>query len=263
MAEPALWVDFELPREVPRGHVVVARVTVGHRGEKPLTVSARLHPAEGDLSFRVRDPTGKDRPILGRYQVDSPPRPIELAPGAAVAAGVNLLAMDTGRVFEQPGVYRLMAVYLPSVRDPQIYSAPREAVVLTPREERDQSVAELLHPSVVDALALGDVDPGSPAETVLREVAALAPQEPSGALAALVVAASAARRGRGLEEVRRVVAGLDREALAWLVTAALPPAAGQNDPLVRATVEVLEPGESAEADRTLRMVRGEPFPAGR
>lgn len=262
MTEPHLQVDLELPREVARGQLVIAQVKVANVGQERRTVSARLHPAEGDISFVVDDPAGRSRRLLGRHQVDSPLRTVELAPGEAVAAGVNLMATDAAAVFEQPGVYRVRALFHPSVREPQVSSPRRELMVRTSRREQDRVVSDLLDPTVVGpALAIGDVDPGTTEYTALREAAAVAAEEPAGAVAALVVAASDARRGGGVEELRRLLAGLDEETLGWLVTAALPPAAGEDDPLASAALAVLEAADSPQSARALRMIRGEPIPA--
>ncbi|MGH2723668.1 MAG: hypothetical protein ACRDI0_05280 [Actinomycetota bacterium] len=262
MSDSGIAILLDVPREVIRGHLVVARLTVANAGTEPRTMSVRLHLAEGDVALDVSDPTGRTRRLAGRYQVDSPPRDVEVPPGAAVGAGVDLLGTDAGRLFDRPGIHRVSPIYHPSVREEPVRGPASEVAVRGGLQEDERSVTDLLDPAVVgEALALGDVDPGSPAARALEEVAGLAPGSPGAAVAALVVAAGAARRGRGTDRLREVLEGLPDDSVGWVVTAALPPAADPADPLVAVSLEVLAGRDTPGAGRSRAMVQGLPFPA--
>ncbi len=245
MTDDGLTIELGLPDAAELGDVVVAQVTVANRGEAPLDVSGRLHPAEGDLAFVVGGPYGEERTVWGRYPLDVPPRRVALEPGQALAAGVAVLLAgeEAGGAFDQPGVYRVSARYSPGPGLPDVVSEPRRLVLTLSR--RDAA-------PMADAFALGDVDPGSADDAALVE---------GGAVAALISAASAARRGGGSEDLRSLVSGLPEDEAGWLVTAALPPAAAEDDPLVVVVREVFAGRDSPGAQRAVQMVQRAPVSA--
>jgi hypothetical protein len=115
VTDEGLVVELVLPAKATSGQLVIARFVVRNDGATDLNVSARLRLGEGAVGLLVVDPTGRKRRVHGRYEVDSVPRQVTLPPKQRLATGLNLHATDAGRLFDQPGVYRVAARYRPSV----------------------------------------------------------------------------------------------------------------------------------------------------
>src|SRR5262245_37756715 len=96
---PELSVTFETPATITRGEFVCAVVRVRNDGKSPVEVSGRLNLFEGDLRLRLTEPGGRARKVHGAYQVDSPPRPVELGAGERLEAGVNVFFTSAGLTF--------------------------------------------------------------------------------------------------------------------------------------------------------------------
>ena len=257
-----LVVELALPGSVGRGDLVLGEVTVRNDGGSQLTVSSWLGLAEGDLWVRVRDPAGRDRTVHGRYQLDVLPQEVALGTGRAIARGMQLSVTSDPRTFDQPGMYVLHVVYAPGATLPPVESAAHQLVVEQAGGQHQRDAATLLDPSVIgDALALGHVDPGSPAAAALERVATDQPSRLAGALGRILLAASAARDG-AQPAWDTVFGGLDPGLVARLVTAVQPPAGSRDDPLIRAALDDVTAKDAGPAGtRAAAMLTGTPFPA--
>ena len=257
-----LTIGLALPGSIEAGGLIVGEVTVRNGGAEPVIVSSWLGLAEGDLWLDALDPSGRSRTVHGRYQLDVLPQEVTLGGGQAIARGVQLSATSDPRLFEQPGTYRLRAVYAPGVTHPKVESDQVALVVEPAHTPTQRSVADLLAPeAVLDALAFGHADAGSPAAANLETIAKEHPDRLEALAARILLTASAARDGTDVGWGAAFV-NVEPALLARLSTALLPPADAADDPLTVAAISHLAALDDGPAQvRALAMLRSEPFTA--
>lgn len=257
-----LTIELALPASIEAGGLVVGEVAVRNGGTEPVTLSSWLGLAEGDLWLAGHDPAGRSHTMYGRYQLDVLPQEVTLDGGQAIARGVQLSATSEPRLFDQPGTYRLRAVYAPGVAHPQVESDGVELIVEPARTPTQRSVADLLAPeAVLDALAFGHVDAGSPAAVNLETIAKEHPDRLEALASRILLTASTARDGIDVDWAA-AFGNVEPVLLARLSTALLPPADAADDPLTAAALSHLAALDDGPAKvRAIAMLRGEPFTA--
>jgi hypothetical protein len=257
-----LVVELTLPPRFVIGDLLVGDVAVRNVGTSAITVSAWLGLNEGDLWVIVRDPSGRDHTLHGRHVLDVLPREATLTAGQAIARGLQLsITSDPGAIM-QPGVYRVTAVYAPGPGLPTVSSNDQTLVVEQARAGAERGAAAQADPAIVaDAVALGDVDPGSAAGIALEGLASGSDDRAAPAVARVVLAAAAARRGAdpAWDEAFR---GMDPLEVARLATALQPPAVARDDPLLRAAIRYVAALDATpQRERAIAMLEGAAFQA--
>lgn len=226
-----------LPERVQTGDLVVAHVAVVNNGGRTVTVSARFHLHEGDVSLEI---DGERH--IGAEQADSQARSVELMPGSAVGAGVALVASDRGVLFDSAGVHDVVMTY---------WSAETGRLVSTASEIEVEAGAQTLAESAARDVSRGQVEE----EQIDRSTAPLF---------RLVVAASAIRAGgwpslsaaAAEESIRAELSSRSSSDIAWIATALAPPAPYPDDPLLLIARDLVAGDELASA-----IVACEAFPA--
>ena len=245
---------LEIAGPVVLGRAALAVIRIANLGPAPVWASARLNLMEGDVALQVTDPGGGVREVKG-WQADTGLNRVELPPGQEIVGAIDLLEAPDGPIFPRPGDYRMAALYWPGPKAEPLATPPVPVSVIAPQSEEDRVLGDLLaDPDVRRALVLGDRDS---APKRVAGIAARFADTLEGRLARFVAdpdSAASAVTGDGADAVDT----------ALVVRALVNPYSRTGDRAAAACVAALEAAESdgGDADRAIRLLRGEPVPGG-
>lgn len=178
------------------------------------TVAEHLDPAHGTLAAYVRTPGGdvaRFAPVLTLCSDD--PAEVELGPGEARYANVDLTYGRNGFTFAEPGAYRVRVVYLGG-GGMTTYSNELAIRVATPKDQaHERAASEFFDPVKGELLAVGPSGSKQFESHVedLAEIASAVPDTAAGRALGAYVASSA---GRPFVDVthERTAAGVEADA---------------------------------------------------
>jgi hypothetical protein len=257
-AAPGLRVELLGPAVVWRGELARGALRVVNEQDTPQEVSARLNLAEGDVRLLVTRPDGSIRRAYSSRLVDSAARSVELGPGMALESGLGLFHAHTGPIFDEPGVYQIVAQY--DAAPGETLSTPAlEVEARDPKTAEETALAQLLRDrAVAVSFELGEPQTVA-AQAVLASMAERFAERREGRAARLIIAA-AEGAPPAIDTATADIVSAEGPLEAARTITALMSAATPNGSVVRDTLRAgLQRARSVQVSTAVAIVATEPY----
>lgn len=195
LVDKDLDLDLDLPREIHRGEVVVANLTLRNLSGQELEVSNALNIAQDDLEIVAISPDGKKLLPRDVVKVCGAGDVISLAPSDVIVNAVQLFFNNGGFTFSQVGVYQVWARFRP-YENPRVFVESARITVnvrnsVTRKEQELETM--MLDEDVGLGVAFGDFGANAKVEKTMKKVAERYEGTDTGLICAMVSSNSLAK----------------------------------------------------------------------
>jgi hypothetical protein len=193
-----LELTLELPKEVHRGEVVVANLTLTNTTDRSLDVSNALNLAQDDLEIVAIGPDHRKRMPRDVVKICGVHDIVTLAPGDEIESSIQLFFNNGEFTFSHIGTYEVWARFR-ATGDPRriVESKPQFVEVRSSVTRKEQELETLMLDQTVGlSVAFGDFGADRTLEKKMKKIAGLYEGTDTGAVCAMVVSNSLGKAHR-------------------------------------------------------------------